>query len=124
LEVVLIPNLYTAVGASSGFAVLVASRNVFFTMQRISSAMYRHDTDFGFCVLFLQVSVAREEVPGRRGYLGYMYTDLATIYERAGRIEGRFGSITQIPILAMLNDGSSHSQYWRFVLLFFGFVSV
>lgn len=56
-------------------------------------------------LLFLQVSAAREEVPGRRGYPGYMYTDLATIYERAGRIEGRKGSITQIPILTMPNDG-------------------
>ena len=46
-----------------------------------------------------EVSAAREEVPGRRGYPGYMYTDLATIYERAGRIEGRKGSITQLPIL-------------------------
>jgi vacuolar-type H+-ATPase subunit B/Vma2 len=54
----------------------------------------------------VQVSAAREEVPGRRGYPGYMYTDLATIYERAGRIEGRKGSITQIPILTMPNDGN------------------
>jgi flagellar biosynthesis/type III secretory pathway ATPase len=52
-----------------------------------------------------QVSAAREEVPGRRGYPGYMYTDLSTIYERAGRVEGRNGSITQIPILTMPNDG-------------------
>lgn len=51
------------------------------------------------------MSAAREEVPGRRGYPGYMYTDLATLYERAGRIEGRKGSITQIPILTMPNDG-------------------
>lgn len=58
-----------------------------------------------------QVSAAREEVPGRRGFPGYMYTDLATIYERAGRVEGRNGSITQIPILTMPNDGTSkHSQ--------------
>nr|XP_025042339.1 V-type proton ATPase subunit B, kidney isoform [Pelodiscus sinensis] len=49
---------------------------------------------------------AREEVPGRRGFPGYMYTDLATIYERAGRVEGRNGSITQIPILTMPNDGT------------------
>lgn len=55
----------------------------------------------------MQVSAAREEVPGRRGYPGYMYTDLATIYERAGRIEGRKGSITQIPILTMPNDGNA-----------------
>jgi V-type H+-transporting ATPase subunit B len=53
-----------------------------------------------------EVSAAREEVPGRRGYPGYMYTDLSTIYERAGRVEGRNGSITQIPILTMPNDGS------------------
>lgn len=54
-----------------------------------------------------QVSAAREEVPGRRGFPGYMYTDLATIYERAGRVEGRNGSITQIPILTMPNDGKT-----------------
>ncbi|NXH67695.1 VATB1 ATPase, partial [Hydrobates tethys] len=55
-----------------------------------------------------QVSAAREEVPGRRGFPGYMYTDLATIYERAGRVEGRNGSITQIPILTMPNDDITH----------------
>ena len=55
-----------------------------------------------------EVSAAREEVPGRRGYPGYMYTDLATIYERAGRVEGRNGSITQIPILTMPNDDMTH----------------
>lgn len=62
---------------------------------------------FSYWKLFGQVSAAREEVPGRRGYPGYMYTDLATIYERAGRIEGRKGSITQIPILTMPNDGNA-----------------
>eukprot|EP00803_Ostreobium_quekettii_P002430 evm.model.scf_1672.2 EVM.evm.TU.scf_1672.2 scf_1672:9103-13891(+) len=55
-----------------------------------------------------EVSAAREEVPGRRGYPGYMYTDLATIYERAGRIVGRQGSITQLPILSMPNDDITH----------------
>jgi V-type H+-transporting ATPase subunit B len=55
-----------------------------------------------------EVSAAREEVPGRRGYPGYMYTDLSTIYERAGRVEGRKGSITQIPILTMPNDDITH----------------
>lgn len=55
-----------------------------------------------------EVSAAREEVPGRRGYPGYMYTDLSTIYERAGRVEGRTGSITQIPILTMPNDDITH----------------
>lgn len=57
------------------------------------------------CPWMVQVSAAREEVPGRRGFPGYMYTDLATIYERAGRVSGRGGSITQIPILTMPNDG-------------------
>ncbi|MGD8401776.1 MAG: V-type ATP synthase subunit B, partial [Bacillota bacterium] len=55
-----------------------------------------------------EVSAARKEVPGRRGYPGYLYTDLATIYERAGRIKGRNGSITQIPILSMPEDDKTH----------------
>ncbi|KAL9644550.1 hypothetical protein ABK040_009414 [Willaertia magna] len=55
-----------------------------------------------------EVSAAREEVPGRRGYPGYMYTDLSTIYERAGRVVGKPGSITQIPILTMPNDDITH----------------
>ena len=55
-----------------------------------------------------EISAAREEVPGRRGYPGYMYTDLSTIYERAGRVTGKSGSITQIPILTMPNDDITH----------------
>lgn len=55
-----------------------------------------------------EVSSAREEVPGRLGYPGYMYTDLSTIYERAGRVEGKCGSITQIPILTMPGDDITH----------------
>ncbi|HHT85215.1 MAG: V-type ATP synthase subunit B [Bacillota bacterium] len=55
-----------------------------------------------------EVSAARKEVPGRRGYPGYMYTDLASIYERAGRIQGKPGSITQIPILTMPEDDKTH----------------
>jgi len=55
-----------------------------------------------------EVSAAREEVPGRRGYPGYMYTDLSTIYERAGRVKGISGSITQFPILTMPNDDITH----------------
>merc|ERR1711871_1022388 len=55
-----------------------------------------------------EVSAARDEVPGRRGYPGYMYTDLSTIYERAGRVDGRDGSITQFPILTMPNDDITH----------------
>jgi V-type H+-transporting ATPase subunit B len=61
-----------------------------------------------YCDALREVSAAREEVPGRRGYPGYMYTDLSTIYERAGRVEGRTGSITQIPILTMPNDDITH----------------
>ena len=55
-----------------------------------------------------EVSAARKEVPGRRGYPGYLYTDLATLYERAGRINGKEGSITQIPILTMPEDDKTH----------------
>jgi len=55
-----------------------------------------------------EVSAARKEVPGRRGYPGYLYTDLATMYERAGRIQGKPGSITQIPILSMPEDDKTH----------------
>ena len=60
------------------------------------------------CEALREISAAREEVPGRRGYPGYMYTDLSTIYERAGRIKGRKGSITQIPILSMPDDDITH----------------
>ncbi len=55
-----------------------------------------------------EVSAARKEVPGRRGYPGYLYTDLASLYERAGRINGKKGSITQIPILTMPEDDKTH----------------
>ncbi|HHW14696.1 MAG TPA: V-type ATP synthase subunit B [Firmicutes bacterium] len=61
-----------------------------------------------YCEALREVSAARKEVPGRRGYPGYLYTDLATIYERAGRIKGRKGSITQIPILTMPEDDLTH----------------
>jgi len=55
-----------------------------------------------------EIAAAREEVPGRRGYPGYMYTDLSTIYERAGRIKGKKGTITQIPMLTMPDDDITH----------------
>jgi len=61
-----------------------------------------------YCEALREVSAARKEVPGRRGYPGYLYTDLATIYERAGRIRGKPGSITQIPILTMPEDDVTH----------------
>ncbi len=61
-----------------------------------------------YCEALREISAARREVPGRRGYPGYLYTDLATIYERAGRIKGRNGSITQIPVLTMPEDDKTH----------------
>lgn len=61
-----------------------------------------------YCEALREVSAARKEVPGRRGYPGYLYTDLATVYERAGRIRGKDGSITQIPILTMPEDDVTH----------------
>jgi len=61
-----------------------------------------------YCDSLREIGAAREEIPGRRGYPGYMYTDLAMIYERAGVIKGRKGSITQIPILTMVGDDITH----------------
>ncbi len=61
-----------------------------------------------YCEALREVSAARKEVPGRRGYPGYMYTDLSQIYERAGRIKGKNGSITQFPILTMPEDDRTH----------------
>ncbi len=77
---------------------------------------YEHDmhvlvilTDMtNYCESLREIGAAREEVPGRRGYPGYMYTDLATIYERAGMIKGKKGSVTQIPILTMIGDDITH----------------
>src|SRR3989339_386197 len=77
---------------------------------------YEHDahvlvilTDItNYCESLREIGAAREEIPGRRGYPGYMYTDLATIYERAGVIKGKKGSITQIPILTMVGDDITH----------------
>ena len=61
-----------------------------------------------YCEALREISAARKEVPGRRGYPGYLYTDLATMYERAGRLRGRKGSITQFPILTMPEDDKTH----------------
>ena len=61
-----------------------------------------------YCDALREIATAREEIPGRRGYPGYMYTDLATLYERAGVLEGRDGSITQIPIVTMPDDDMTH----------------
>ncbi|MDT7875095.1 MAG: V-type ATP synthase subunit B [Sulfolobaceae archaeon] len=61
-----------------------------------------------YCEALRELSASKEEVPGRGGYPGYMYTDLATIYERAGKVKGKKGSITQMPILTMPNDDITH----------------
>ncbi|MGV8085599.1 MAG: V-type ATP synthase subunit B [Candidatus Bilamarchaeum sp.] len=61
-----------------------------------------------YCESLREISSARQEVPGRRGYPGYMYTDLSTIYERAGRVRGSKGSVTQIPVLTMPGDDKTH----------------
>ena len=66
-------------------------------------------TDFtNYCEALREIAAARKEIPGRRGYPGYLYTDLSTIYERAGRIKGKQGSITLIPILSMPEDDKTH----------------
>ncbi len=66
-------------------------------------------TDFtNYCEALREISAARKEVPGRRGFPGYLYTDLATMYERAGRLKGKKGSITQFPILTMPEDDKTH----------------
>lgn len=77
---------------------------------------YEHDyhvlvilTDMtNYCEALREVGTAREEIPGRRGYPGYMYTDLASLYERAGQVDGRKGSVTQLPILTMPDDDITH----------------
>jgi V/A-type H+-transporting ATPase subunit B len=61
-----------------------------------------------YCEALREVSAARKEIPGRRGYPGYLYTDLATLYERAGRIKQKQGSITMVPILSMPEDDKTH----------------
>ncbi len=61
-----------------------------------------------YCEALREVSAAREEIPGRRGYPGYMYTDLASLFERAGRVKGRRGSVTQLMILSMPDDDVTH----------------
>jgi len=61
-----------------------------------------------YCESLREISAARKEIPGRRGYPGYLYTDLATLYERAGRIKGKLGSITLLPVLTMPEDDKTH----------------
>jgi len=61
-----------------------------------------------YCESLREISAARKEIPGRRGYPGYLYTDLATLYERAGRVQGKVGSITLLPVLTMPEDDKTH----------------
>jgi V/A-type H+/Na+-transporting ATPase subunit B len=61
-----------------------------------------------YCEALREAAAARDEVPGRRGYPGYMYSDLASLFERAGRIRGRTGSVTQLPVLSMPDDDVTH----------------
>jgi len=61
-----------------------------------------------YCESLREISAARKEIPGRRGYPGYLYTDLASLYERAGRIQGKVGSITLLPVLTMPEDDKTH----------------
>ncbi|NLJ49622.1 MAG: V-type ATP synthase subunit B [Candidatus Atribacteria bacterium] len=85
---------------------LTAAEYLAFTMDMQVLVILTDMTNY--CEALREISAARREVPGRRGYPGYLYTDLATLYERAGRIRGKKGSITQIPILTMPEDDKTH----------------
>ncbi len=92
---------------------IATPRVVLTTAEYLAFAKHYHVlvilTDMtNYCEALREISAARKEVPGRRGYPGYLYTDLATIYERAGRIKGKKGSITLIPILTMPEDDKTH----------------
>ena len=85
---------------------LTAAEYLAFTHHRHVLVILTDMTNY--CEALREIATAREEIPGRRGYPGYMYTDLATLYERAGRIKGREGSVTQLPILTMPDDDITH----------------
>jgi V/A-type H+/Na+-transporting ATPase subunit B len=85
---------------------LTAAEYLAFTLQRHVLVILTDITNY--CDALREIATAREEIPGRRGYPGYMYTDLAKLYERAGRIKGQKGSVTQIPILTMPDDDITH----------------
>ncbi len=87
-------------------AALTAAEYLAFTHNRHVLVILTDLTNY--CEALREVSAAREEVPGRRGYPGYMYSDLASIYERAGRIQGKDGSVTQLVILTMPDDDITH----------------
>ncbi len=85
---------------------LTAAEYLAFTHHRHVLVILTDMTNY--CEALREIATAREEIPGRRGYPGYMYTDLATLYERAGRIKGQPGSVTQLPILTMPDDDITH----------------
>ena len=87
-------------------AALTAAEHLAFTHDRHVLVILTDMTNY--CEALREVAAAREEVPGRRGYPGYMYSDLASLYERAGRIRGQAGSITQLAILTMPDDDITH----------------
>jgi V-type H+-transporting ATPase subunit B len=94
----------------SNFSVMLLSSLIFLfsSLQRELHVLVILTDMSSYADALREVSAAREEVPGRRSYPGYMYTDLSTIYERAGRVQGSNGSITQFPILTMPNDDITH----------------
>ncbi len=92
---------------------LLTPRFALTTAEYLAFTLGRHVlvilTDMAaYCEALRQIATAREEIPGRRGYPGYMYSDLASIYERAGRIKEKPGSITQLPIVTMPDDDMTH----------------
>ncbi len=87
-------------------AALTVAEYLAFTHDRHVLAILTDMTNY--CEALREIAAAREEVPGRRGYPGYMYSDLASLYERAGRIRGKAGSVTQLVILSMPDDDITH----------------
>jgi len=87
-------------------AALTAAEYLAFTHDRHVLVILTDMTNY--CEALREIAAAREEVPGRRGYPGYMYSDLASLYERAGRIRGKAGSVTQLAILSMPDDDITH----------------
>ncbi len=79
-----------------------------FTVEGTHNFLIENGLVVSNCEALREIGAAREEIPGRRGYPGYMYTDLASLYERAGRLKGKKGTITQVPILTMPDDDITH----------------
>ena len=80
----------------------------YFAFERDAHVLVIFTDVTNYCEALREIGAAREEIPGRRGYPGYMYTDLAELYERAGMVKGRKGSVTQLPILTMPGDDKTH----------------